>query len=75
MKALKAKRKKGKYKPQATPSTTIFRKGSASSKDDLTLLSVNSTETTEDGLKKSHDSLGDFSEVSPEWVWLSGWLS
>ena len=41
MKALK-KKSKGKYKPNATPSTTIFRKGN-SSQDDLTLLSVNST--------------------------------
>ena len=40
MKALK-KKSKGKYKPHATPSTTIFRKGN-SSQDDLTLLSVNS---------------------------------
>lgn len=40
MKALK-KKSKGKYKPNATPSTTIFRKGN-SSQDDLTLLSVNS---------------------------------
>ena len=41
MKALK-KKAKGKYKPHATPSTTIFRKGN-SSQDDLTLLSVTST--------------------------------
>ena len=40
MKVLK-KKSKGKYKPNATPSTTIFRKGN-SSQDDLTLLSVNS---------------------------------
>lgn len=40
MKALK-KKSKGKYKPHATPSTTIFRKGN-SSQDDLTLLSVTS---------------------------------
>lgn len=64
MKALKAKRKKGKYKPQATPSTTIFHKGGASSKDDLTLLSVNASETTPEDLNASHDSLGDFREVS-----------
>ena len=34
LKTIKAKRKKGKYKPKATPSTTIFRKGS-SCKDDF----------------------------------------
>ena len=87
MKALKAKRKKGKYKPEATPSTTIFRKGSASSRDDLNALAGNSTEAAtpqEDGpapikdapasIKKSQDSLGDFKDVSV-WVgvWLSGW--
>ena len=49
MKALKAKRKKGKYKPKATPSTTIFRKGSASSRDDLTA----ATSTDIDEVKKS----------------------
>lgn len=59
MKALKAKRKKGKYKPEATPSTTIFRKGSASSRDDLTALSINASENgPEEGLQKSQDSLG-----------------
>lgn len=69
MKALKAKRKKSsKYKPEATPSTTIFRKGSVASKDDLTALSVSvepSSPPQEDpGLGKSHDSLGDFRDVS-----------
>ena len=67
MKALKAKRKK--YKPEATPSTTIFRKGSVSSKDDL-LVSVNAEvssppeDTAAADLKKSQDSLGDFRDVS-----------
>jgi hypothetical protein len=59
MKALKAKRKKGKYKPKATPSTTIFRKGSASSRDDLT----NSADIPPlaDEVKKSRDSLREVS--------------
>lgn len=66
MKALKAKRaKKSKYKPDAEPSTTIFRKGS-SSKDDLTLLSITS-ELSSDQIshekQQSVDSLGDFKEV------------
>lgn len=68
LKALKAKRKKGKYKPEATPSTTIFRKGSASSKDDLALLSVSAeaSNPVEDKseLRKSQESLGDFRDVS-----------
>ena len=73
MKALKAKRKKGKYKPEATPSTTIFRKGSASSRDDLTLLSVNASETSHsDELKKSHESLGGFGDVSGCGFYLAG---
>ena len=77
MKAMKAKRKKmkGKHKPDATPSTTIFRKGS-SSQDDLTLLSVNSSSYNpyqDDTLtlpkrgeerKKSAESLGGFDDVS-----------
>lgn len=59
MKALKAKRKKGKYKPEATPSTTIFRKGSASSRDDLTQLSVNPSETSHsDEVKRSRENFG-----------------
>ena len=65
MKALKAKRtKKSKYKPDAEPSTTIFRKGS-SSQDDLTLLSVTSTSTDQISHEKqqSVDSLGDFKDV------------
>lgn len=68
LKAMKAKRKKGKYKPQAIPSTTIFRKGSASSRDDLTFLSVSNTEVStsldDAPLRGSQDGLGDFSDVS-----------
>lgn len=89
MKALKAKRRKGKYKPEATPSTTIFRKGSASSKDDLNLSNASSNNLTADSqgeqemLKKSQDSLGNFNDVSGwacmvgvafvVWVWPLGW--
>lgn len=82
MKALKAKRKKGKYKPQATPATTIFHKGSFSSKDDLTLLSVTSAEVSSPqeenpstALNKSQDSLGDFRDVSGRelgFLWVVG---
>ena len=82
MKALKAKRtkkSKSKYKPDAEPSTTIFRKGS-SSQDDLTLLSVTSATSAlsdqasddhsppngrkEPARSKSPASLGDFKDVS-----------
>ncbi len=69
MKALKAKRaKKSKYKPDAEPSTTIFRKGS-SSKDDLTLLSITSDASLDQlshEKQQSIDSLGDFTEVCME---------
>ena len=77
MKALKAKRKKGKYKPEAQPSTTIFRKGSASSRDDLLTLSTepsngNSREDASSPMKKSQESLGDFNDVSGQGC-VSGW--
>lgn len=65
MKALKAKRmKKSKYKPDAEPSTTIFRKGSVS-QDDLVLSEPASVASENASHAKQHsvDSLGDFNEV------------
>ncbi len=55
-KDLKAKRKK--YKPQAIPSTTIFRKGSVSSKDDLTLSAADQEQAS-----KAQDSVWDAKNV------------
>ena len=76
LKALKAKRK-NKYKPTATPSTTIFRKGSTC-RDDFagpTSLDhkIHELKGEDSGLLtplaaspalKSEDSLGDFKDVS-----------
>jgi len=70
---MKARRKKGKFfKPDATPSTTIFKKGSSA--DDLTLLSTSSagdqdTLQREASLRlggKPAGILGDVREVEDE---------
>ena len=78
-KDLKAKRKK--YKPEAIPSTTIFRKGSVSSKDDLTLHAVGPSDldaTLSSARKQQEDvrqgvgvssSSSSSSSSNTKWVW------
>ena len=71
---IKDKRKKGKYKPMATPSNAIFRKGSFSHKDEAGMssslnVSVGDLDMSHDDVSnlniedKPLESLGDFKDV------------